>query len=614
MNQKVIRYLCLFLLCFVQSALAKPLVNLLKIYSPDKKLLLTLREEKSGLNYTFQANDFQLISKSAIGLNLNEKPVWKSVKTKAVNQVWKPIWGKRKQVADVYNEAVIDLANYQIKIRVYNNGIAFKYENGKAEEELTQFNFADNFTAWYYNYEEHNIGPEKLKDADSIRMPVMTIKVNSSNYMAVHEAALESGQQLKLQPKKGTTLFTVASKRSNAWRVVLYGKTPGELVDSHLIELLNPDPDPSIDFSWVKTGLAVWDWRINGAEVNGFKYKMSLLSWKRMVDFAAENNIHHLVLDADWYGPEFQKESDPLKGGKVEQVHQLIAYGKEKNVGIWLYLNDVGGKAFPLEETIKQYGRWGAVGIKYGFMQGNMEEKNANTRLITQLCAQNHLMVDFHDIPVHPYGQMRTWPNAVTREFCQAQLDARRVFQPKTFVTTVFVNMIAGPIDMNNGTMDMMQKGRVDNPMPVPATITAETARTLITFSGATILPDIPENYNKHPQLLKFISAQKMPWQESKTISGEIGEYIVMSRKASDGNWLIAAATNENARTIQIPLSMLEKGTYEGLVIEDGKDADYITNKESYKTAVIKNVLQGQIIEVKLAPGGGACILLQKKN
>lgn len=43
--------------------------------------------------------------------------------------------------------------------------------------------------------------------------------------------------------------------------------------------------------------------------------------------------------------------------------------------------------------------------------------------LITRLCAENRLFVDFHDGPVHPFGQMRTWPNALTREYCQAQLD-----------------------------------------------------------------------------------------------------------------------------------------------------------------------------------------------
>jgi hypothetical protein len=41
-------------------------------------------------------------------------------------------------------------------------------------------------------------------------------------------------------------------------------------------------------------------------------------------------------------------------------------------------------------------------------------------------------------------------PNAVTREFCLPQLDAKRAFQLKTFVSAVFINMLAGPLDMNN--------------------------------------------------------------------------------------------------------------------------------------------------------------------
>ena len=108
-------------------------------------------------------------------------------------------------------------------------------------------------------------------------------------------------------------------------------------------------------------------------------------------------------------------------------MQKLIEYACNKGVGIWLYLNDVGGKRYPIEETLAQYARWGAAGVKYGFMRGNMQEKNRWTQHITALCAKYHLLVDFHDGPVHPYGQIRTWPNAVTREFCHAQLDAHRV-------------------------------------------------------------------------------------------------------------------------------------------------------------------------------------------
>ena len=45
--------------------------------------------------------------------------------------------------------------------------------------------------------------------------------------------------------------------------------------------------------------MAVWDWRINGAQWDGFTYTMSYPSWIRMVDFAAEQGFRYLVLDAN---------------------------------------------------------------------------------------------------------------------------------------------------------------------------------------------------------------------------------------------------------------------------------------------------------------------------
>jgi alpha-glucosidase len=246
-------------------------------------------------------------------------------------------------------------------------------------------------------------------------------------------------------------------------------------------------------------------------------------------------------------------------------------------------------------------------------MRGTPEEKNARTRLITELCAKHKLLCDFHDSPVHPYGQMRTWPNAVTREYNFAQLDAKKVFHPKTFVTAVFVNMLAGPLDMNNGFFDLRQgpTTRVDNNQEVPSTLVSEAARTLITFSGVTILPDIPEFYQKYPDLLAFLSAQKMPWRESKTLSGVIGDHIVMARMSADGKWLIGAAASEAGCELEIPLGFLSPGPWQATIVQDGEDAHYLTNRETLRSEK-RTVTATDRVAVRLAPGGGATVLLEK--
>ncbi|WP_324679129.1 glycoside hydrolase family 97 protein [Hymenobacter sp. GOD-10R] len=593
---------------------AAPVKTLPTLVSPNKRLCVQFSYDPAGaLTYTFSAQSKVLLQNSKLGLQQSGPLAAPTVLRRTVNTVWKPVWGKRAVVLDQYNELTLDLKTYKIMVRAYDQGIAFRYAfpAGQTVTERTTFAFAGNYTAWYYNGENHNLGPEKLADCNGKRSPVMTIQVDSVTYLALHEADLGNGEPLLLQAKQGDALFTIASQATTSWKVVMYGNTPGDLVDSHLLELLNPAPARGQDFSWVKPGVALWDWRINGARTDGFTYDMSLPSWKRMVDFAAANQFPYLVLDADWYGPEFGKASDPVKGGKVAQVHELIAYGKSKGVGIWLYLNDVGGRHYALDQTLKRYHDWGAVGIKYGFMSGTPAEKNQRTRLITELCAQNRLLCDFHDGPTHPYGQLRTFPNAVTREYCKAQLDGHQVVEPRTFVTSVFVNMVAGPLDMGNGFASLTQAGRVDNSSPVPSTLAGEAARTLIVFSGATILPDIPENYQQHPELLRFIAAQKMPWLASKTVQGQIGEYIVMARQAQDKTWLVGAATNEQARELTIPLTFLGPGRYTASIVQDGPQADYRTQHESYTTET-KQVSAMDVLRVKLAPGGGACVLLKQ--
>ena len=609
-----------------------PDTTVFEINSPDKRISFSLKVIFNETpEYKVMVDGKDVIGWSGMGMTQtadDELKAWEvHSTTKKVNEsrkVWNPIWGKRSTVKDEYNWRSFNITSQtgmdNLDVRVYNDGVAFRISSLTNYYEHTEFNFAGDYTAWYYNGERHNIGPEKLSEADGERLPIMVAKVADNLYLALHEADLSAdGWPMRLRSQKGSTNFSIIPERIwdadyyvGAWRVLMVGKTPGDLVDSHLIELLNPEPEG--DFSWVRPGVYLWDWRIDGAVWEGYRYGMNYESWVKMIDFAAEQGFQGLVLDANWYGPEFEKDSDPTKGDKARDVQRIIKYGKDKGVGVWLYLNDVAGTNYPIEETLAQYEEWGASGVKYGFMNGNPQEKNRKTQEITALCAKHHLMVDYHDYPVHPFGQMRTWPNAVTREYCKAQLDGRQIFQPKTFVTSAFVNMVAGPIDQNNGFLELHQgrTTRKDNNQEVPSTVTGEIARTLITWSGATVIPDIPEYYQKYPSLLEFLSAEKQPWQESITLAGEIGEYIVMARQNKDGDWLIGAATNEDEREVIIPLSFLGKGKYTATVNTDAEDTHYRTNRETLKTEAPQTVTKKSTIKIRLAPGGGACILIRK--
>lgn len=605
--------------------------------SPDGKALFTIISAQNGVpTYSITIDGVTVLKDSRMGYRSQRGDVpgtdWQMGKVSKSKHkgVWKPVWGKRAQVPEVYNAASVSFSKQnqtvELQLRSYNDGLAWRYVNVKGEDtwnEISNFNFAGDYTAWYYNGERHNIGPEPLSLAKGERMPIMVAEVNKNLYLAVHEACVYHGKPLLFKSEAGSTCLDIVSEDTQvkdisggmemAWRVVMFGRKPGDLVDSHLIELLNPEPQT--DFSWVKPGIHLWDWRIDGAVWGDFHYRMNYESWVKMIDFAQAQGFSALVLDANWYGPEFEKNSDPVKGDKARDVQNIIKYGKERGVGVWLYLNDVAGSNYPIEETLKQYEQWGAAGVKYGFMNGSPTQKNEKTINITRLCAKHHLCVDYHDYPVHPWGQHRTYPNAITREYCKAQLDGHDIFQPKTFVTSCFVNMVAGPIDQNNGFFDLRQgrTTRKDNNQEVPSTVTSEAARVFITWSGADVIPDIPEYYEKYPHLLEFLASQKQPWMESKTLDGVIGEYIIMMRQANDGRYLVAAATNEEARTVTVDLSFLPKGQYTAKISEDGEGANYKTNREvtAYREVKINASGKPQTLELTMAPGGGACVIIE---
>ena len=84
----------------------------------------------------------------------------------------------------------------------------------------------------------------------------------------------------------------------------------------------------------------------------------------------------------------------------------------------------------------------------------------------------------------------------------------------------------------------------------------------------------------------------------------------MMMRETEDA-YLVGAATNEEGRTLRVPLSFLPKGSYTVEIMQDGADAHYLTNRETLQVTKQK-VTRKDALDLKLAPGGGACLLIRK--
>ena len=635
------------------------------VYSPDKSVRFVFSSSDGSSSYSLYYNGKEYITVSQLGLVIADDPLGdmevESQNTTAVKDTVRTVWGKFSQYDNCYGEysctlreAEVKKRAYKINVRVYNSGIGIRYclvDDGRWNDTVllagdkTEVCFMKDHTGYSYRPEHDPDGPKPLSEFDSCLTP-LTVKCDDGTHLAILEAAIFNEAQFSLKKTdKSDYSFRYNLPQSNietgkftSWRCVLVGDNAGDLLVSPVIYCLNPACKIE-DTGWIKPGLAFWDWRAWGAKTDdGFTYGMDMASWKRFIDYASENNVRYLVLDASWYGQEFDKKSDPrtsrdyliyqpdpdkpdLKSIPAPQdwddpidIPALIKYGRKRNVGVILYFNDVARYNYPFEETLALYHEWGAAGIKYGFMKGKNQQKVLDTRKIVELCAKYQLTCNFHDGPVAPSGDRRTFPNLMSREFCHSQSDALRVFGPRDFCETVFVNMVAGPLDMCNGLYTLKNPAE-DRPKifkNVNTTLVAETARVLIVFSGIAILPDCPEAYESKSDLFDFLRKLPMDYDETKILHGSIGEYITTARRSGD-KWYIASATNEMKRTLDIKLDFLEPGKeYSATLYEDADDTDYISNRETY-TVTNKVVTSNDTIKAAMAAGGGHCIYIEPK-
>ena len=120
---------------------------------------------------------------------------------------------------------------------------------------------------------------------------------------------------------------------------------------------------------------------------------------------------------------------------------------------------------------------------------------------------------------------------------------------------------------------------------------------------------DLPENYEARPDAFRFIVDVPTDWEQSIALAGEVGDYVAFARQERGGpDWYLGAVTDENDRTLELPLDFLEAGkTYTAHVYRDGEGADWASNPHAI--VIEKTAVQSEdTLKLWLAPGGGAAI------
>lgn len=135
----------------------------------------------------------------------------------------------------------------------------------------------------------------------------------------------------------------------------------------------------------------------------------NLDTYKYFIDFAARYGIPYILMDEGWA----LSTQDPYTPNPQVNVHEIVRYGKEKGVGVLLWLTWLTvEKHFDLFKTFSE---WGISGIKIDFMDRSDQWMVNFYERVVKAAAENHLVIDFHGA-FKPAGLERRYPNLLSYE------------------------------------------------------------------------------------------------------------------------------------------------------------------------------------------------------
>jgi alpha-glucosidase len=325
------------------------------------------------------------------------------------------------------------------------------------------------------------------------------------------------------------------------------------------------------------------------------------------------------LIDWQWYGTFNKPEADITKVAPQLDMPGILAYAKSKNVKCWVWLYNTDVDRSDWDKACALYESWGIAGVKIDFMDSDDQQMVNWYHRIVKTAAKYHLMVNFHGA-YKPDGFRRTYPNLVTREGVLGNEYNKWSLRitPEHLTTLPFTRMLAGPMDFTPGGFlnripEKFKNHIIHNeptiggePAQVLGTRAAQLAQFVIYDSPLQVVCDAPENF-KGQIGVEFLKKVKTMWDDTKIVNGQIGEYITTVRR-SGKEWFIGSMTNSEARTLDVKLDFLDAGKYKLIAFEDAPDAN-INAEKAVRTS--RTVKKGDVINIKMAPGGGFAAWLE---
>lgn len=648
------------LLMFAFSAFAGKAYN---ISSPDGKIKADI-SVGNDLSYSVTFDGKPVISESTLSMTLSNGTVWGKnpkvarVSKKSVNTKIPSPFYRADKLDENFNSTTINFkGGWGVEFRAYNDGIAYRFNSSQkspliiADEEVC-YNFPLDATSFvpytksrdvdpYYNSFENEYEEVKLSGIDRNRLIFlpMTVDLGDNVKVTVTESDLEqfpglymtgcgnaslkgsharypkiskqgghNNLQMEVKERENFIAKTDGS-RTFPWRVAIITDNDKNLAASNLSYLL-ASPSRVSDISWIKPGKVAWewwnDWNITGVD---FKAGINNDTYKKYIDFAAENGIEYLILDEGW---AVNLKADLMQVVPEINLPELIDYARSKNVDVVLW---AGYVAFDrdMENVCRHYADMGVKGFKVDFMDRDDQEIVDFVHRAAETCAKYDLILDLHGM-YKPAGLNRTYPNVLNFEGVngleQMKWSTLDLDQVKYDVMIPFIRQVAGPMDytpgaMNNGSKLTYQSNYYE-PMS-QGTRCRQLALFIVFDSPFTMLCDTPVNYDKEPECRDFIASVPTTWDKTVIVDGKMGEYIVTARRKGD-TWYVAGLTDWSPRELNIDLSFIGDTSGKAIIFKDGANAT--KNAKDYKKESLTLDANKQL-KINLAPGGGFAMIIK---
>ncbi|MDJ0940518.1 MAG: glycoside hydrolase family 97 protein [Woeseiaceae bacterium] len=585
------------------------------------------------------------------------------------DNTWEQPWGERRRVRDAYRELTVQFVasdparGFAVVFRAYNDGVGFRYEFSDQRyyrdvaitDELTEFRVATDATAWWipgrawnrYEFVHHESG----LDAILLAHTPMTLKLRNGVHIALHEAALVDYPAYVLDQRRDGVLKTdltpwsdgvrayKATPFNTPWRTIQVSPDAVGLLNSDLILNLN-EPNKLGDVSWVEPGkyVGIW-WAMHlglATWGSGLTHGATTEEAKRYIDFAAEHGFAGVLVegwnkgwDGDWFasGAGFSF-TEAYPDFDIEAVAKYALARGVRLVGHHETSGHVTNYEQQLDAALDFYERLGVRQVKTGYVADGKGlervDEDGITRFewhdgqygvnhyqrVTEAAAKRRISINSHE-PIKATGLRRTWPNWISREGARGQeYNAEWAIPnpPNHTVTLPYTRLLGGPMDYTPGIFDLLHQGP-ESQHRVQSTLMQQLALYVVLYSPIQMAADLPENYERFPDAFQFIVDVPTDWEESRALAGDVGDYVIFARRERGGrDWYLGAITNEQARSVKLPLDFLRDGTrYRATVYRDGDGADWKSNPYDYVIETL-DVDSSDAIELELAAGGGAAI------